>query len=204
MRSREFNFILISLSVAWICYQVQSVISINQIGLAIWGWILGGALIAYEKVTRPNNVISQKDVKPRGKRESSKQSFGISPLMTGTLGAIIGLLLAVPPYSSDLTWNSSLKSRDLTKVEKALETSYLKPQNSNRYIEAFQVLEASQLYELSYKYAKIAVEFNPESFDAWTILYYSQKATVEERALAKENLLRLDPRNPSIFDLPQK
>jgi hypothetical protein len=97
-----------------------------------------------------------------------------------------------------------LKSRDLTKVEKALETSYLKPQNSNRYIEAFQVLEASQLYELSYKYAKIAVEFNPESFDAWTILYYSQKATVEERALAKENLLRLDPRNPSIFDLPQK
>jgi hypothetical protein len=204
MRSREFNFIFISLSVAWICYQVQSVISINQIGLAIWGWILGGALIAYEKVTRPNNVISQKDVKPRGKRESSKQSFGISPLMTGTLGAIIGLLLAVPPYSSDLTWNSSLKSRDLTKVEKALETSYLKPQNSNRYIEAFQVLEASQLYELSYKYAKIAVEFNPESFDAWTILYYSQKATVEERALAKENLLRLDPRNPSIFDLPQK
>ena len=202
-RSREFNFAFISLAVAWICYQVQSVISINQIGLAIWGWILGGALVAYEKVTRPSQVIESKGAAASGKRKRSKQSFGISPLMTGTLGAVVGLLIAVPPYSSDSNWNSAVKSGDLGKIEKALVPSYLNPQNSSRYVFVYQLLEANKFYDLSYKYAKEAVAFNPESFDAWKMLYYSQKASIEEKSLAKENLVKLDPLNPNIFDSPQ-
>jgi hypothetical protein len=55
------------------------------------------------------------------------------------------------------------------------------------------------LFDLSYKYAKIATEFNPHSFDAWLMLYYSQKATPAEKVTAKENLLKLDPLNPNIF-----
>ena len=199
LRSREFDFAFISLAVAWICYQVQSIISINQIGLAIWGWILGGALIAYEKVTRVSQGSETKSSTPDGRRVKKKENLGISPLMTGTLGAVVGLLIAVPPYSSDSAWNSALKSGDLNKVEKALQTSYLSPQNSNRYLTLFQILEQNKLFELSYKYAKIATEFNPRSFEAWQMLYYSQKATPAEKALARDNLLKMDPLNPNIF-----
>jgi hypothetical protein len=202
-RTREFDFAFIALAVAWICYQVQSVISINQIGLAIWGWILGGSLIAYEKVTRPSQDSEIKQSTPNGRRVKSKQSAGISPLMTGTLGAVVGLLIAVPPFSSDSNWNSALKSGDLNKIENSLQTSYLNPQNSNRYILLFQLLEANKLYDLSYKYAKIATEFNPQSFDAWQMLYYSQKSTPAEKAKAKDNLLKLDPLNPNIFTAAQ-
>jgi hypothetical protein len=198
-RNREFDFTFISLAVAWICYQVQSVISINQIGLAIWGWILGGALIAYEKVTRTSQRSETKSSTPNGRRVKNKESLGISPLMTGTLGAVVGLLIAVPPFSSDLAWNSALKSGDLNKIEKALQTSYLSPQNSYRYITLFQILEQNQLFDLSHKYSKIATDFNPHSFDAWLMLHYSQKATPAEKATAKENLLKLDPLNPNIF-----
>jgi hypothetical protein len=199
LRSREFDFAFISLAVAWICYQVQSVISINQIGLAIWGWILGGALIAYEKVTRTSQGSETKSSTPNGRRVKKKENLGISPLMTGTLGAVVGLLIAVPPYSSDSAWNSALKSGDLNKVEKALQTSYLSPQNSNRYLTLFQILEQNKLFDLSYKYAKIATEFNPRSFEAWQMLYYSQKATPAEKSLARDNLLKMDPLNPNIF-----
>jgi hypothetical protein len=199
LRSREFDFAFISLAVAWICYQVQSVISINQIGLAIWGWILGGALIAFEKVTRTSQGSETKSSTPNGRRVKKKENLGISPLMTGTLGAVVGLLIAVPPYSSDSAWNSALKSGDLNKVEKALQTSYLSPQNSNRYLTLFQILEQNKLFDLSYKYAKIATEFNPRSFEAWQMLYYSQKATPAEKALARDNLLKMDPLNPNIF-----
>jgi hypothetical protein len=199
LRSREFDFAFISLAVAWICYQVQSVISINQIGLAIWGWILGGALIAFEKVTRTSQGSETKSSTPNGRRVKKKESLGISPLMTGTLGAVVGLLIAVPPYSSDSAWNSALKSGDLNKVEKALQTSYLSPQNSNRYLTLFQILEQNKLFDLSYKYAKIATEFNPRSFEAWQMLYYSQKATPAEKSLARDNLLKMDPLNPNIF-----
>jgi hypothetical protein len=198
-RTREFDFAFIALAVAWICYQVQSVISINQIGLAIWGWILGGSLIAYEKVTRPSQDSEVKQSNPSGRRIKSKQSAGISPLMTGTLGAVVGLLIAVPPFSSDSNWNSALKSGDLNKIESSLQTSYLSPQNSNRYVVLFQLLEANKLLDLSYKYAKIATEFNPQSFDAWQMLYYSEKATPAEKATAEANLLKLDPLNTNIF-----
>jgi hypothetical protein len=67
----------------------------------------------------------------------------------------------------------------------------------------FQLLEANKLYDLSYKYAKIATEFNPQSFDAWQLLYYSQKSTPAEKAKAKDNLLKLDPLNSNIFTAAQ-
>ena len=203
LRSREFDFTFIALAVSWICYQVQSVISINQIGLAIWGWILGGSLIAYEKVTRHSQDSEIQSSKVNGGRIKNKQSLGVSPLMTGTLGAVVGLLIAVPPFSSDSDWNSAMKSGDLNKIEKSLQASYLSPQNSSRYLTLFQVLEANKLFDLSYKYAKIATEFNPNSFEAWQMLYYSQKATPAEKALAKNNLLNMDPRNPNIFEATQ-
>jgi hypothetical protein len=204
LRSREFNFSFISLAVAWICYQVQSVISINQIGLAIWGWILGGSLIAYEKVTRPIQGSNIKQSISISRKIKNQQSIGISPLMTGILGAVVGLLIAVPPYSSDSAWNSALKSGDLNKIEKSMQSSYLIPQNSNRYVALYQLLEANKLFDLSYKYAKIATEFNPDSFEAWQMLYYSQKATPTEKTLARNNLLKMDPLNPNIFTAAQQ
>jgi hypothetical protein len=90
-----------------------------------------------------------------------------------------------------------LKSGDLNKIEKALQPSYLTPQNSNRYVSAVQILEANKLYDLSYKYAKIATEFNPNSFEAWAVLYYSQATTPNEKVLAEDNASRLDPLNPN-------
>ena len=81
---------------------------------------------------------------------------------------------------------------------------YLNPQGSFRYASAAQLFESNKLYDQAYKYAKIGVEFNPDSFDAWKMLYYIQKSTPEERELAKKNLLRIDPMDKNIFDVPQE
>lgn len=205
LRNKEYDFVFIGLAVAWICYQVQSIISINQIGLAIWGWLLGGALIAYERVTR---VSESTDVKANGSKTSGKgsksvQSVGVSPLMVGILGSIVGLLIAVPPFSSDTKWKSALGSSSVAQIEEALTPGYLNPQSAFRYASAAQLFESNKLYDQAYKYAKIGVKFNPEYFDAWKMLYYIQKTTPEERVLAKANLLRLDPMNKNIFDVPK-
>jgi hypothetical protein len=200
LRNKSFDFTFIGLAVAWICYQVQSIISINQIGLAIWGWLLGGTLIAYERATRINN-LSASDSSTKNRK--SRQSVGLSPFMVGALGAVVGLLIAVPPYSSDTKWKAALSSGSVEEIEKALTPGYLNPQGSFRYANAAQLFEANKLYDQAYKYAKIGVEFNPEFFDAWKMLYYIQKSTPEERELAKKNLLRIDPMNKNIFDVPQ-
>jgi hypothetical protein len=203
-RNRRYDAVFVTLTTAWACYQLQSIISINQIGLAIWGWLFGGALIAYEVATRPKkdseNPETVKGKSAPGRNAKGKQSETIfsSTLLAG-IGTVIGLLIAVPPYSADAKWRSALISQNAQKVEEALVPGYLNPQNSSKYLNAVQLLESSKLYDLAYKYALVAVDFNPNSFDSWKVLYLITKSTPEDKARALENMKRLDPNNPNVL-----
>jgi hypothetical protein len=55
------------------------------------------------------------------------------------------------------------------------------------------------LPDLALKYAKIGVEFNPDHFDSWKMLYFISKSSPEDKALALENMKRLDPNNPNVL-----
>jgi len=202
-RSRTYDPIFVTLTTAWVCYQLQSVISINQIGLAIWGWLFGGALIAYEIATRTKPVEESEKAQPdKGSKSrvvKKKQSETIfSSTLVASVGAVIGLLVAVPPYSGDAKWRTAIASQSLEQVEQALVSSYLNPMNSSKYASAVQLLEGSKLYDLALKYARVAVEFNPNHFDSWKLLYFVTNGTPEDKALALENMKRLDPNNPDV------
>ncbi len=204
IRVRKYDAIFVTLTTAWICYQLQSIISINQIGLAVWGWLFGGAIIAYEIATRPKKDSASDDIlkgkKASGRSIKSKQSETIfsSTLLAG-IGAVVGLLIAAPPYSADAKWRSALASQNVQKVEEALVPGYLNPQNSYKYLSAVQLLEDSKLYDLAYKYAQIGVDFNPNNFDSWKVLYLISKSTPEDKERAMENMKRLDPNNPNVL-----
>jgi O-antigen ligase len=202
LRNRKYDAIFVALTTAWACYQLQSIISINQIGLAVWGWLFGGALIAYEIATRPK-VDESQSVQGKGKsarvvKKKQGETVVTSTLIAG-VGAVIGLLIAVPPYSADAKWRTALGSQDVAKVEAALVPGYLNPANSYKYTNAVQLLEGSKLYDLALKYAQIGVEFNPDNFDSWKVLYLISKSSPEEKALALENMKRLDPKNPNVL-----
>jgi hypothetical protein len=202
LRHRKFDGVFVTLTTAWTCYQLQSIISINQIGLAVWGWLFGGALIGFEIATRP------KDDEPegaKGKGKSArvvKQRQGetiVSSTLIAGVGTVIGLLIAVPPYSADAKWRTALSTQNALKVEEALVPSYLNPLNSYKYANAVQLLEGSKLFDLALKYAQMGVEFNPNNFDAWRVLYFISKSSPEEKATALENMKRLDPNNPNVL-----
>jgi hypothetical protein len=204
MRAKKYDAIFVTLTTAWVCYQLQSIISINQIGLAVWGWLFGGALIAYEVATRSNkDPESRETVKGKtslGRSVKAKQHDNIfsSTLIAG-IGAVVGLLIAAPPYSADSKWRSALLAQDLSKVEAALVPGYLNPMNSYKYANAVEILESSKLFDLAYKYAQIGVEFNPNNFESWKVLYLVTNSTAEDKALALENMKRLDPNNPNVL-----
>ena len=48
LRMEKFDPFYTAIFASWVGYQAQSVISINQIGLALWGWVLSGLIIGYE------------------------------------------------------------------------------------------------------------------------------------------------------------
>jgi len=199
MRSRTYDPIFVAIFAAWSCYLTQSLISINQIGLAIWGWLLTGALVAYEYATR-EKAEAEPGAQP-GKKivRKSANSGVISPQLVAGIGVVIGCLVAVPPLSADMKWRSALNSKDANKVLAALEPNYLNPSDSMRYSQAAQLFNSSNLPDQARQVALKAIEFNPDYFDAWKILYYLSNSTTEDKAQALENMKRLDPRNPDVL-----
>jgi O-antigen ligase len=193
LRQRSYDGTFVALATTWLAYQLQSIISINQIGLAIWGWVLVGALVAYEYSTRPKPESDEK------RKVVKEKPLIFSPQLVGGLGVVVGALIAVPPMAADITWKSALKAQNLQQVEAALTPSYLKPRDSARLAQAVLLLENSKLPDLAYKYAKEGVAFNPDYFDAWRVFYSVSKATQEDRDLALANMKRLDPKNPDVL-----
>jgi O-antigen ligase len=197
LRTREYNRVFVGLSAVWLCYEVQSFISINQIGLAIWGWLSTGLLVAYERATRNEQRIEEKDNKPGG-RQIKRQSVAVSPQLLAGIGLVIGLLIALPPLSADTKWFNATRSRDAAKVEAALAPSLFNPADSYRYAQAVNLFQSSNLPDLAHKYALIAVKFNPDYSDAWSQLYFLPNSTEAEKAQALSNMKRLDPKNPDV------
>ena len=198
LRTRNYDGVFVAMAATWACYQLQSVISINQAGLAIWGWVLLGALVAYEYSTRSVGALD--DPAPlKSKKVSVRSNSVFSPQLIGGIGVVIGVLIAVPPMSADMKWKSALKSQQLPNVEAALQGGYLQPLSSTRLAQAVQMFEESKLPEQAYTYAKKGVEFNPDYSDAWKMLYYATKSTDADKAIALENMKRLDPFNPDVL-----
>jgi hypothetical protein len=197
LRSRSYNGTFIALTVAWICYQIQSIISISQIGLAIWGWVLSGAVIALEISTRGSDAPEKKTASARPK----EQIFSATAI--GSLGLVLGAIIAVPPLSGDMKWRSALTTNDLTQLKLALEPSYLTPTDTNRLLNMVSIAENSQLTDVAYEYVKKAVEFNPDNFDSWRNLYLVTNSTPADKELALSNLKRLDPKNPNPLNTPK-
>ena len=197
LREKQYNPVFVAMTVAWVGYQLQSIISINQIGLAIWGWLFSGALIAYEVSTRNVDApVAQEKRRKVPASRSAEQHF--SPTLLAGVGLVIGGLIACPPYTADNKWRNALSSSSVEQLEAALIPGYLSPANSNKYASAVGIFEKSQFPDQAYKYAKIAVEFNPNDFDSWKILYSISKSSPEEKADALANMKRLDPLNPAL------
>jgi O-antigen ligase len=197
-RTKVYDPIFVALSVSWIGYQLQSIISINQIGLVVWGWLLTGLLVAYEvrfaakDEDQATNADKQRSVKKVATETISSQ------LVAG-IGIVVGLIIAAPPMSADMAWYKATSSGNFLEVEKALTPTYLRPLDSSRLVNAISIMENSQLFDQSLQYALKAVEFNPENFDSWYALYAVKNSTPEQKELALKNLKRLDPYNPDVI-----
>lgn len=55
----EQQFIILGLLSAWLGFQAQSLISIDNLGLSVWGWLLGGAILGLSR----QRIDSQLNVK---------------------------------------------------------------------------------------------------------------------------------------------
>lgn len=200
IRNPKYDPIFIALFAAWFCYNLQAFISINQIGLAVWGWMLSGSLIAYERMSRHSSISEStlETVQGSGKRNNKTrniQSKQLGGYIAGVSGFAIGLLIALPPFINDAQWRSSLASKDANKV---IASATKWPIDSYRLSNNAILLEQSKLTDQAYQLAKKGVEYNPNYFDAWKVLGAVSKSTPEEKAHSLEMMKKLDPLNKTL------
>lgn len=201
-RLQSYDPIFVSLASIWICYQIQSIISINQLGLAIWGWLLSGVMISYERITRPTSEELENNETPsKGMRKKSSEPVVAAGLIAA-LGMVFGLLVALPPYTSDYKYLKAMNSQNLEQIENALKPSYFNQLTFYRIVGTVAALERSDLPDNAIIFARLAVEFSPNEYDAWKTLYKATRSTPEERAKAKQMMIEIDPLNKANKDLP--
>jgi hypothetical protein len=189
----SYDSVGVGLITAWICYQVQSIISINQIGLAIWGWVLSGSLIAYSR----NHSFSEN---VKRSNDSKRKQIGLNPsaVVYTSIFGLMGFFISLPPVSADAKLRAAQVSQSAQQLENTMVSNYFNPQNSQKFALNIQALESNGLFEFSHKYALQAVKWNSESYDLWRVLYLVKNSSNQEKELAIQNMKRLDPLNPDV------
>ena len=182
-RLDTFHFGVIAILASWVAYLAQSIISINQIGLAVWGWILPGLIIGYEINTRTPNAVPFKF--------KSKIHFYV-PV---SVGAVIGMIIALPLFIVDTSFRSTIKSGDVLKIESAINQW---PQSIVRMTTVARLFREANLTDRSVVIARDGIAFNPNNYEAWRELILQPAASQEERDKAFKRMKELDPYNPNL------
>jgi O-antigen ligase len=189
-RSQDFDPIFASIVAGWVAYQAQSLISINQLGLGVWGWSLTGLLIGYELNTRDKSFNTQTQLS--GKVSKMKEKIPASALLIAVATAAIGGAVSLPPYLAANKYYKALQSGDATFLQ---QSAYLMPYDRTRFLYTAQILADNKLDKQAIAVLIDAAKIYPDSFELWQRWSQIPSATPEQIAKAKSEMKRLDPFN---------
>ena len=184
-RSKGFDFVAVGLVSCWVGYLAQSTVSINQLGLAVWGWVFSGAIIGYQ-------VYGDEEL-PVPK--SQRQMIPLNAFITGSLGLIIGFAVSAGPMIQDVTFRSALESLDGLKIKSA---ALQWPANTYYMDYAADILLQNKLNDLALELSRESVAKNPRNFNGWKLLFSNPSATPAELDQALAKMRELDPFNNTL------
>jgi O-antigen ligase len=194
-RTAGFDPVFAGLVAVWIAYQAQSIISLNQLGLAVWGWIISGLIIGYEINTREVEVVQKQG--PKGKSASAMATQKVLPATAVGIfvGLLVGLALGVPTLNTATKYKTGLESGDAVTVQKIAS---IWPQDASRSAQIALILNENKLPEQALAVVQDAKGKFPDSYDVWKVLVSLPNAPAADISAAKAQMKRLDPNNPEL------
>jgi O-antigen ligase len=199
-----------TLFAVWIAYQVQSLVSIEQIGISIWNWALGGILV--------NLSFESKSVidKAQEKSVNTQKEIKILPKITAFLstGLIFSsLFFVLPSIANDRQINQQLeilnsaKSREqiVDSLDTILQLTLSSKQPKFRMIVA-DTLGTKGLIAEAFKLADQTTKDFPTFLTGWeiaaTILEGNNQKS--EAVYYRTKTVELDPLNQIFIDKLQE
>ena len=134
---------------AWLAFQSQSIVSIDNIGLTIWGWILGGLILGVSKTDNLDSHPFESNTKHE--KIKSSTTTAIRPVFTGVLLLLAFTLVAKLTQSEslifkikgDLNYAASNQNTALTELSSIIEDPFAQPW--------YKATAADTLYQLGLK-----------------------------------------------------
>ena len=196
-RSVEFDPVFSGLVAVWVAYQAQSIISLNQLGLAVWGWIISGLIIGFEINTRNKTGISTEETPHRRKTTPKNSPKETSPrIVLGiTSGILIGSLIGMPPLISSVQFKSALESGNPDAIEKSATYS---PSSCQHVLLIASIFANNKLENRALDVLNSGKDKSPECFEIWKAIYQLSSPNSLEQEKAQANMKRLDPNNPDL------
>jgi O-antigen ligase len=167
---------------AWLCFQLQSIISPASISTLTWNFIICGSLIGLSAQASTTN--ESKFLKSKSLTKVFSYFFILS-----------SIVITYPLFNSDRLALKSIRTGD---GNLAIAVAKAYPESVIRYSKIGVTLLNSGLYPQSLDVARSAVKFNPNAVSAWVLILVNESAPISERQKAKNEILRLDPFNKEV------
>jgi O-Antigen ligase len=162
----------------WTGFTLQSLVSVNQVGVGIWGWVLAGIL--YSRVgTQESSLRVRDNLAPRIK----------ASLLTLFIPLII--FVSITPLRSDAQFLAAANSADGLKL-KAVALNW--PLDSKRILLTSAGFSAAGYDQIALDVSLVGVAHNARSYLLWKQIYDNKKTSVDLRMDAERVLKSLEPR----------
>ena len=185
---------------AWIGFQAQSLISIDNIGISVWGWILGGSIIGL----RINSPKIEKFV-------PIKKSLPVRTNSINLFQPITSVIVLVPVlFISTNLWNSESDMRLVRQYatsdisnKNLLVYKYSQKLLSNKFVDprykfqaSLHMVDAGYLAE-SYEQIAVLHKNDPRNLDIlrWLAEYHKSKMDYKSEVSSRNDISVLDPWN---------
>ena len=209
LKVSNYNLSVSTLISLWFTLQVQSLVSIDNVGLSIWNWMISGTiLLAY------NNLPSKSSEDELNVRYSSQWVKGLTHLLKPTLVVVLGLntyLLTHYFYEKVIFSNFKSLGDSVTLIEKEerAKTFYLNSLKSNRpglSIKSANYLGQAGFVDEALELAKHTSIYSPRTIEAWDIIasIYESRDEKENAVKYRQKTVELDPLNVVFKDLLRK
>ena len=186
---KQFDPVFTGLFSTWVGYVVQALVSINQIGVGIWGFLLTGALLSYTHMNSKQESLASSDrklsVKLKGKLLPPKIA------LLAFLGAFLGFSAAFLPLRADIEFKKS----GLGSLQDAIKSA----EAMGAPIFYMELTLERALKEQSASARDIAFSITakqPRSYFAWLAIANLTNSSLSENEEANQRLKLLDPFNP--------
>ncbi len=195
-KSSKLDVSHMTMTAIWLGFNAQMLISPNQIGLTVWGWAFGGALISYPSSrSLIKSVNLSEGDKSRNLSNSRVSTNDFSPTIAWIVGTLCALIVSLPLYLANAQFRSALVSSNALKI---IEASKTWPQNPTTIVYTSKLLFANNLMEQGYELANYGLSKYPNSFELKRVILNYNKLTESDRREIKLQLKKLDPLNDDL------